>query len=225
MKIEKINENQIKFILNNNDLLDRNIKINELAYGSEKTQELFHEMMEQAVSEYGFEIENVPLMIEAIPIAMDSIIIVITKVSSHSSSVERPGLLPMMPPFSKQHKAKHCKPCVAATANTPNTESTTKVEKNSATENIFIFSFGSLEQVCAASKRLHGVFLGFSQLYKYQEQYILFCNDHSEPKENLDALLGEFGARCTANYISRYHLAEHGDLLIKENAAQVMATL
>ena len=43
MKIEKINENQIRCTLTKEDLADRDIKISELAYGSGKTRELFQE--------------------------------------------------------------------------------------------------------------------------------------------------------------------------------------
>ena len=40
MKIEKVNENQIRCILSKEDLADRQIKLSELAYGSEKAKML-----------------------------------------------------------------------------------------------------------------------------------------------------------------------------------------
>ena len=80
MKIEKINENQIRCTLTKEDLADRNIKISELAYGSGKTRELFQDMMRQANDDFGFEVNDIPLMVEAIPVSPESIILVITKV-------------------------------------------------------------------------------------------------------------------------------------------------
>ena len=80
MKIEKINENQIRCILTKEDLADRQIKISELAYGSEKARSLFRDMIEQANYEFGFEAEDIPLMIEAIPLSGENIILQITKV-------------------------------------------------------------------------------------------------------------------------------------------------
>ena len=80
MKIEKINDNQIKCTLNKSDLASRQIKISELAYGTEKAKSLFRDMMQQASYEFGFEAEDIPLMIEAIPISTDCIVLVITKV-------------------------------------------------------------------------------------------------------------------------------------------------
>ena len=80
MKIEKINDNQIRCTLTRDDLAQRQLKLSELAYGSEKAKSLFREMMQQAASEFGFESDNLPLMIEAIPTAGDSIVLNITKV-------------------------------------------------------------------------------------------------------------------------------------------------
>lgn len=80
MKIEKINENQIRCTLTKEDLLSREIKLSELAYGTEKAKSLFRDMMQQAAYEFGFEANDIPLMIEAIPLSPDSIILIITKV-------------------------------------------------------------------------------------------------------------------------------------------------
>ncbi len=80
MKIEKINENQIKCTLTREDLVSRKIRLSELTYGSEKAKTLFRDMMAQASRDLGFEIDNTPLMIEAIPISVDSIVLIITKV-------------------------------------------------------------------------------------------------------------------------------------------------
>lgn len=81
MKIEKINDNQIRCTLNRQDLASRHLKLSELAYGSDKAKELFKDMMQQASYEFGFEAEDIPLMIEAIPVSPDCIILIITKVS------------------------------------------------------------------------------------------------------------------------------------------------
>ena len=78
MKIEKINENQIRCTLTRADLEDRHLKISELAYGTEKAKSLFHDMMQQAAFEFGFEADDIPLMIEAIPSSSDSIVLIIT---------------------------------------------------------------------------------------------------------------------------------------------------
>ena len=46
MKIERINENEIKVTISVNDLLERNIDLSSLNYNSPQAQELFWDMME-----------------------------------------------------------------------------------------------------------------------------------------------------------------------------------
>ncbi len=82
MKIERLNENQIRCTLNKSDLASRQLKINELAYGSDKVKELFRDMMQQASYELGFEAEDTPLMIEAIPVSSECIVLIVTKVDN-----------------------------------------------------------------------------------------------------------------------------------------------
>lgn len=80
MKIEKVNDNQIRCTLTREDLASRHLKISELAYGTEKAKSLFRELMQQAAYECGFDAEDIPLMIEAVPISSDAIILIVTKV-------------------------------------------------------------------------------------------------------------------------------------------------
>ena len=80
MKIEKVNDNQIRCTLTREDLDSRHLKLSELAYGTEKAKSLFREMMEKASYEFGFDAEDIPLMIEAVPLTADSILLIVTKV-------------------------------------------------------------------------------------------------------------------------------------------------
>ena len=89
MRIERISDNQIRCTLNKRDLAERHLKISELAYGSDKAKKLFRDMMEQANMDYGFEAEDIPLMIEAIPTSRDSIVLIITKVDNPDELEQR----------------------------------------------------------------------------------------------------------------------------------------
>lgn len=80
MKIEKISDTQIRCTLNKTDLIDRQLRISELAYGTDKAKALFRDMMQQANCEFGFEADDIPLMIEAIPVSPECLILVITKI-------------------------------------------------------------------------------------------------------------------------------------------------
>lgn len=80
MKIERLSENQIRCTLYKADLADKELLLTELAYGTDKAKALFRELMQQASNELGFEVDNIPLMIEAIPVSTECLILIITKV-------------------------------------------------------------------------------------------------------------------------------------------------
>ncbi|MDD7267578.1 MAG: adaptor protein MecA [Lachnospiraceae bacterium] len=82
MKIERINDNAIRCTLTTADLESRHIKLSELAYGTEKARALFQEMMRQAKQDVGFEANDMPLVVEAIPISPEAIVLNITKVEN-----------------------------------------------------------------------------------------------------------------------------------------------
>lgn len=82
MKMEKINDSQIRFILTREDLEKRQIKLTELAYGTDKARKLFQDMLQEANAKYGFDVSNVPLMVEAVPMSGDNIVLVVTKADS-----------------------------------------------------------------------------------------------------------------------------------------------
>ncbi|MCQ2540979.1 MAG: adaptor protein MecA [Lachnospiraceae bacterium] len=82
MRLEKVSENQIRCILTKEDLELRQLKISEIAYGSDKAKMLFKDVMQQASYELGFEADNIPLMIEAIPMNTGCVVFIITKVEN-----------------------------------------------------------------------------------------------------------------------------------------------
>lgn len=80
MKSERINQDQIRFTIDSNDLIARNLRVSELAYGSQKTQALFDEMMKEAKEKFGMDFSEKAVMIEAIPMSDSTLSITVTKV-------------------------------------------------------------------------------------------------------------------------------------------------
>ena len=113
MKIEKVNENQIKCTLNREDLASRHLRISELAYGSDKARELFQDMMQQAQFELGFEAENLPLMIEAIPVSGECLILIVTKVEDPEELDTRFSNFTPLPPRQDAEASEHEIPAYA----------------------------------------------------------------------------------------------------------------
>ena len=82
MRTERISENKVRFILDQSDLEERNIRISELAYGSEKAKELFDDLMELAREELGVEEGPQPFMVEAIPMSQNGLVVNISRVEN-----------------------------------------------------------------------------------------------------------------------------------------------
>ncbi len=80
MKIEKLNDNQIRATLYREDLESRHLRLSEFAYGTDAARALFNELLRFASYKLGFEVDDSPLMVEAIPLTSGAIVIIVTKV-------------------------------------------------------------------------------------------------------------------------------------------------
>lgn len=193
MKIEKINENQIRCTLTKADLEERQIRLSELAYGSDKAKDLFRDMMQQASSEFGFEADNIPLMIEAIPLSADSIILIISKVedpeeldtrfskftpfggpgTGHDDAppIELEGADDILDIFQKiyEAKAKAMERRKKEKKESDNTDTPPSKEEPDAAISVNLmreYSFSNLDAVIDAAHGLNNFFQGTNALYK-----------------------------------------------------------
>lgn len=226
MKIEVISDSQIKFILNQSDLTERNIKLTELSYGSEKIQELFHEMLEEATAQYGVDFSNRPLMIEAIPVSLNSIMIIVTKVTESSDLMSK--LESYASPLADFIKSR-----LQNIGSKPNFDSFEdlldmhleqpgheEIKKETSIDHI-AYTFGSLDVLTRASLLVDNLFLGESQLYKKDGLYYLLLDvkDYvAKDQLRISFVLGEFGNRISASYLTKYMLEEHGEVILANNA-------
>lgn len=238
MKIEKLNENQIRCTLTHADLAARHLKLSELAYGTEKAKSLFRDMMQQASFDFGFEAENIPLMIEAIPSSADSIVLIITKVEDPEELDTR---------FSKFTPAGDTDPLNLETLeklqgadeflNLLNKVKeaavgtrTSEPESAAPTFTVRLFSFETLDSVIRASRLLAPVYKGANTLYKDGSNgiYILALapSDHSAGEFNkICNMLSEYGSPEKAEPSVLAFLEEHCDIIISADAVQKLSTL
>ena len=210
MKIEKISENQIKLTLTKNDLKDNNIKIEELVKPSDKVQELFRNLMEKAFSECGFEVDNTPLMVEATPISIDGLIIIVTKLPENDAGNGAMSLISQNRDL-RRYKKKGIS----------HLESTHLSE-----DNIMIYSFICLDDVINASMRISKMFSGYSELFGYEKRYFLLLQsdvEHQKNDENIESALNEYGTKYASNVLSKYFLVEHGETIVHNPAVKILA--
>lgn len=247
MKIEKINDNQIRCTLTKEDLEQHQIRLSELAYGSEKAKQLFRDMMQQAQIQFGFEADNIPLMIEAIPVNMESVILIITKVEDPEELDTR---FSKFAPFKNNKDMSDNTPFESAasvldliqnmmkSAAPKNTEekeeapsAETAAEEASAPsiDLIRLYRFQKLDDVIAASRALNGFFQGSNTLYKegvdFPYQLVLHqSNTNAEDYNKICNILSEYSNGKTFSSSGEAHLKEHAEL-ISENALQILCEL
>lgn len=240
MKIEKINDNQIRCTLTRADLTARHLKLSELAYGTEKAKMLFHDMMQQASSEFGFEADDIPLMIEAIPASPDSIVLIITKVDNPEELDTRfSKFAPLEDSDPKQSIVEKLegadefldlldkvKSAVAEPA--PVKED---VPKNvPAKPAIRLFSFSSLDSVIYASRLLHTMYHGANTLYKNETNGIFILalaqSTHTNSEfSKICNMLSEYGSYEKVSGAVLAYLEEHCKTVIPADAVRHLAEI
>ncbi len=221
MKIERLNENQIRCTLTRSDLASREMEIAELAYGTDKARALFHEMMDQASLEFGFEAQDIPLVVEAIPLSSESLILIITKVDNPEELDPR---FAKFAPFTEEHESTPAAPAPPVTL-----EEATEADAESPNLSR-LFRFPTLDSVSAAAVILSDMYYGLNTLYKLPDQsgYCLCVtkSGHAPAEFNrVCNILSEYSSRLPARPAADAYAAEHFEVVIADRALQVMALL
>lgn len=218
MRFQKINDFKIQIDLDRSDLRERKISLDDLAYGSERTRELFYEILVEAAKECNFIISDSPLMIEAIPMSKDSITIIVTKTEGNKAEEVS----------SKQNLISKIK------------EETNKKEKNKKAVKrkktyvgipYFIFTFEDIDHICNCAKVSSKYFNGRSILYKYNDLYYLVLklksNKHSVSSGTIYNAFCEFGnlEDSTQTQTTIQLLEEHGKIIIKNDTLKKLASI
>lgn len=252
MKIEKVNDHQIRCTLTKEDLADREIKLSELAYGTEKAKDLFRDMMQQAAFQYGFEAEDIPLMIEAIPLNSECIVLIITKVedpeeldtrfSKFAPSVHedddmednvRPSALTeaadgVLDLFKRIQEA-HANSAKNVTKKDDKINATVTM-KPGAADLSRLYHFKDLATISKLARVLNGTYAGMNTLYKNkatgQFSLIISKGKHSPEEYNkICNIFSEYGTPAIYSRAIEAHMQEHYERLIEYSALQSLAKI
>lgn len=240
MKIEKLNDNQIRCTLTHADLVARELKLSELAYGTEKAKSLFHDMMQQAAFEFGFEADDIPLMIEAIPSSSDSIVLIITKVEDPEELDTRFSKFAPAPDSENRRHANIDKLVGAddflellgkvkeAVAKPSENEEIEQTEEKKPT--VRLFSFAAMDSVIHAAILLDSMYRGINTLYKDTagDIYILALSQSEHTTSDFNKfcnMLSEYGSLEKTSGSVLAYLEEHGEIIIQADAVQQLAKL
>ena len=199
------------------DLENRNLNVVELAYGSDNAKALFQEMLSKASYEVGFDADDSPLMIEAVPLSNESIIIYVTKVDDPDELDTR---------FAKFSPTMADDVFASFDMNFNNLlegaldldDETSESQKEPY---LRAYSFETLDELIEAAKAVK-TYSGENTLYKDEvnKRFILVLKKNDNKKDFASAanILSEYGVKLSATAFSEDYYKEHFKVMVKENA-------
>ncbi len=252
MKIEKVSDNQIRCTLNKSDLIDRELRISELAYGTEKAKALFRDMIQQAFYEFGFEVDDIPLMIEAIPVSTECLVLVITKVEDPDELDTRFSKFSSLTPKEdyddnesdedsyadeiinsfeqidniSDDAEENSKDLLASVDSDSDDKSKLQVSANLTK----VFSFRSLKEVTQLADILIGYYKGTNTLYKNplnSVYYLVISISQHTPEEfnKICNIITEYGKAERSTYASSSYYEEHFEVIVRNQALQILSVM
>lgn len=204
MRIERVNENKIKILLDNDEAQARNITVKAITQNTPEVQQMFWQAIHMAKEYIDFSIEGAKLFVETIPSQEDGVGMLVTKVYNESE-------------LSRAVENCSYKGKIRKSELSPENDSVKRQRK-------YIYKFENFESVCGAAAELSDKYRGHSVLYKMDEKFYLYL----VPADSLylydaDMILSEFAQKQQNGQYLHGRLNEYGALMIEENAIGVLA--
>jgi len=200
MKFRKINEDKIQIILTAQDLEERDFRRWEMMPMSPKLQEFFHDLLERAYKECGFEIsDDSQLVVEAYPLNAEAFAIILTRIPAGTQG--------------ESHGAIHLNHF-----DRDMEDDQEEIERDCHQ----VWCFDDLEDCIRACNRLEPAQIEESALYKYDGQYFLAVYTTKEGQLDAAAILGEYGEW---SFVPKPFYVEHGQAMIQDHAVSNLASL
>lgn len=204
MKIEKLTENKIRVIINDEDLKQNHTDLHTIMTKSLENQGLFLNILSKAEKEVGFYTENCKLLIEAFSTPDDLFVFTITKYSENDF---KDVLLNSPKKLKVKRKA----------VNINNTDA--------------IYQFNGFEEFCnfcncIKSKNQFDItkLSKHISLYLYNNTYYLILSNIKTDYKNIKIFyntISEFGKFVSNSNTFKTKLLEHGTSIIKKNAISI----
>ncbi|MDR0468965.1 MAG: adaptor protein MecA [Peptococcaceae bacterium] len=202
MKFRKINEDKIQIILTAQDLEERDFRRWEMMPMSPKLQEFFHDLLERAYKECGFEIsDDSQLVVEAYPLNAEAFAIILTRIPAGTQGDPHGAI--HFGHFDHDHELE---------------EDPEEVERDCHQ----VWCFDELEDCIRACSRLEPAQIEESSLYKLDQQYFLAVYTTKEGQLDVAAILGEYGEW---SFVPKPYYMEYGTTMIKDHAVTNLASL
>ncbi len=204
MKIERINENKIKVLIDTDEAREWNINASNMGSDSPEVREMFRTAIRLAREEVRFSIDGAKLFVEAIPEHRDGFGMLITKVFTDedlSAAVANCA-----------YKGKIKKRCLCPE------------EEEGKIKSRRIFRFDDFDDVCRSAEAIRADFSGDSTLYKCDGcYYMLLAPEDIRIMLKVERIMLEFSEKQAGTLVSYGRLNELGEVMIKNDAVKVLA--
>lgn len=220
MNIEKLNDNQIKATLYQSDLDKWNIRISDLASGSPQAKEVLKEMIIKASEDLDFHIDNVPLVVEAVPVSPDKLVLVVTKVESPDALLEKVPLINNLLNLDIEIDEDEL----------PGEHDKKEKTQEEVHCDCRLYYFDELEDVCKMASCIRRFYKGSSSMYKDSdtgEFYLILEREGQDPKafDEACSVASEYGHHMKATNYTKAFFDEHFRCIFAEDALKMLDSL
>lgn len=193
MKIEKLAEDKIKITITIDDLAERNIDLYSFMYNSPESQDLFWDVMSKAEKEYGFNVDDSMIYVEASTSGGGNFTLIVTKTK------EKPTLK-------------------LTTSKAQQTKETIKLKRKKLPSFLKdgIYQFDTFDDICNFCKVIDTREITGSTLYRMKNVYYLKADIMPATSILEYANIMKYPALMEAK------LKEHGQVIIEEKAIQTI---
>lgn len=209
MRMEKINEHQIRCTLTAQDLSARKLSLRDLKYGSSETMDLFRDIVSRVSAEFSFNSEQLPLMIEAIPLPEESLLLIISAIED-----------------AEELDAHFAQFAADAQTSLPDADNgqETFYEPDRAERiqlEVCMVRFGAIDEVIEFARKLGPSFRGESELYldSSHTYYLALLKPEAMETRAFLAFLNsimEYGDLVEGSAIRYAYLKEHEEPVMKD---------
>lgn len=194
MKIEKLAEDKIKITITIDDLAARNIDLYSFMYNSPESQDLFWDVMNEAEKEYGFNVDDSMIYVEASTSGGGNFTLIVTKTK------EKPSLK------------------IATTKQQTNKENVKlKRKKMPSFMKDGLYKFDSFDDICNFSKTVDIRTIIDSKLYFLDGFYYLKAGIMPATS------ILEYSTVVKYPSIIEAKIAEHGKIIIENDVLEIIA--
>ena len=207
MRMERINEHQVRCVITTKDLEEHKLTSGDLKYGTKEIRALFNEVIGQAIETCRFNEDRLPVMVEAIPMQGGELLIILSAVDN----IEE--LDPHFAHFQDDIDEDEAGTAEAETGFRDDAELTEKA--------VAVFSLSGMGNVMRFCHRISGL-EAHTELFRGTEPhqfYLIVLRPEGMEKMEFFAFqnsLAEYAEPVQLGNVLYEWLREHGELLLLE---------